>query len=93
MDVGSIRFIASPFGEGRVVAKLRVKTTNGRYFVTVKGQLRGRDLGRLERACGPALEQQRPPLTIRLAAVAAIDEPAQSYLERLAARGAVVLVE
>lgn len=75
------------------MAKLRVKTTNGRYFVTVTGQLGGRDLGRLERACGPALEQQRAPLTIRLAAVAGIDEPAKTYLERLAARGAVVLIE
>lgn len=75
------------------MARMRVRWAEGRYWVTVIGKLRGRDLGRLERACGPALEQQRPPLTIRLAAVADIDEPAKTYLERLAARGAVVLVE
>jgi hypothetical protein len=70
---------------------MRVKSAEGRYFVTVTGQLRGRDLGRLERACGPALEHQQPPLTVRLA-VRAIDEPAKHYLDRLVERGAVVLV-
>jgi hypothetical protein len=70
---------------------MRVKTANGRYFVTVTGQLGGRDLGRLERACGPALEHQHPPLTVRLAA-GVIDEPARRYLERLTERGATVLV-
>lgn len=70
---------------------MRVKSSNGRYFVTVTGQLCGRDLGRLERACGPALEHQRPPLTLRLAA-RVIDEPAKRYLERLAERGATVLL-
>jgi hypothetical protein len=69
---------------------MRVKSADGHYFVSVTGQLRGRDLGRLERACGPALEQQHPPLTVRLGA-AVIDEPARRYLERLAERGATVL--
>lgn len=70
---------------------MRVKSADGRYFVTVTGQLRGRDLGRLERACGRALEHQYPPLTVRLAATV-IDAPARRYLERLAERGATVLV-
>jgi hypothetical protein len=69
---------------------MRVKTANGRYFITVSGQLRGRDLGRLERACGPALEHQHPPLTVRLAASVS-DEPAKRYLERLVERGAIVM--
>src|SRR5918992_2459033 len=73
------------------VARMRVKSADGHYFVTVTGQLRGRDLGRLERACGRALEHQRPPLTVRLAA-SVIDGPAKRYLERLVERGAVVLV-
>jgi hypothetical protein len=70
---------------------MRVKSADGRYFVTVTGQLRGRDLGRLERACGPALEHRRPPLTVRLASTV-IDEPAKRYLERLTERGVTVLV-
>lgn len=70
---------------------MRVKSADGRYFVTVTGQLRGRDLGRLERACGRALEHQHPPLTVRVAS-GVTDEPAKRYLERLAERGATVLV-
>ena len=75
------------------MARMRVRSADGRYFVTVTGQLRGRDLGRLERACGPALEHRHPPLTLRLSAVRAIDEPARTYLERLVERGAVVLAD
>ena len=74
------------------MARMRVKSTEGRYQVTVTGKLGGRDLGRLERACGPALEQPRPPLTVRLAAVTAIGDTAQAYLDRLLQRGAVVLI-
>ena len=74
------------------MASMRVKSTAGRYFVTVTGELRGRDLRRLERACGPALEHERPPLTVRLAAPV-IDAPARRYLERLAERGAIVLTD
>ena len=72
---------------------MRVKTTRGRYFVTVTGRLRARDLGRLERACGHALEQRPAPLTLQLASDLAIDEPAKAYLEHLVDRGAVVLVD
>jgi hypothetical protein len=74
------------------MAKMKVTSTEGRYQVTVTGNLGGRDLGRLERACGPALEQQRLPLTLRLA-VAAIDQSARAYLDRLIQRGAIVLFE
>jgi hypothetical protein len=70
---------------------MTVKSANGHYVVTVTGELRGRDLGRLERACGPALEHQHPPLTLRLAS-SVVDAPAKRYLERLAERGATVLV-
>ena len=81
------------FARVTVLARMKVKTTQGRYFVTVTGQLRGRDLGRLERACGPALERRRAPLTVRLASILAIDEPAKAYLEHLVDRGAIVLVD
>lgn len=70
---------------------MRVKSADGRYLVTVSGQLRGRDLRRLERACGPALEQEYPPLTVQLAAPVS-DASARRYLERLAERGALVLI-
>jgi hypothetical protein len=74
------------------VARITVRSTAGRYCVTVSGQLRGRDLRRLEHACGPALEHRDPPLTVTLAA-GGIDEPARAYLERLVNRGAVVHFE
>jgi hypothetical protein len=75
------------------MAKMRVTSAEGRYQVTVTGNLCGRDLRRLERACGPALEQRRPPLTVRLAAVPAIDESARGYLDRLRQRGALVVFD
>ena len=75
------------------MARVTVRSAEGRFWVTVTGSLRGRDLRRLERACGPALEQPCAPLTIRLAEVSPIDETAATYLRRLVARGAVVLTD
>lgn len=75
------------------MARMRVRSTDGRYQVTVTGKLAGRDLRRLERACGAALEQPRPPLTVRLGAVAAIDDSARAYIDRLIRRGALVLFD
>ncbi len=75
------------------VARMWVKSSAGRYSVTIRGHLTARDLGRLERACGPALEQKRAPLTVRLAADNRMDQPAKIYLDRLVDRGAVVIVE
>jgi len=72
---------------------MKVRSTDGRYCVTVQGCLRARDLRRLERACGPALEHERPPLTVRLESGPDIDESARAYLDRLANRGAVLLFE
>lgn len=72
------------------MARIRVRTAAGRYWVTVTGQLRGRDLRRLEHACGPALEQREAPLTLTLPGVRDIDEPVKAFLERLANRGAVL---
>ena len=85
------RAVCAP-GE-QLVARMRVRSVQGRFHVTVTGELGGRDLRRLERACGPALVQRQPPLTLRLAAVPAIDGSARAYLERLVARGAVVLFD
>lgn len=57
------------------------------------GKLTSRDLGRLERLCGPALEQESVPLTLRLTRASTIDGPARAYLARLVARGAVLLMD
>lgn len=73
------------------MARMKVKSSQGRYHVTVTGALGGRDLRRLERVCGPALEHRQPPLTVRLAAVTAIDETSRAFLDRLIALGAIVL--
>lgn len=75
------------------MARMRVRSNEGWYHVTITGRLAVRDLRRLEHACGPALEQRRPPLTVRLAAVADVDGSAEAYLDRLMARGVVVLFD
>jgi hypothetical protein len=75
------------------MARLRMTANGDRYSLTVRGHLSGKDLGRLERLCGPALESRVPPLTLRLAADTTTDPPARAYLARLAQRGAVVQIE
>ena len=91
-------FLTPPVGlwqSGRsqeyLLAKIRVQSRDCRYRVTLVGRLGAVDLRRLERACGRALEEARPPLTIELRRVTAIDTAARSFLDRLAARGVVVL--
>ena len=61
---------------------------DGGYQVSVRGPLAPRDLRRLERACGPALEHRTLRLEIRLEDTAALDESALFFLHRLRARGA-----
>ena len=73
------------------MARMRVKRLGGRYSITVSGRLAARDIRRLEHACGSALEQQHPPLTVRLEAVTGIDDSARAYLDRLDRRGAEVI--
>lgn len=72
------------------VARISSIFQQGRYRISIQGALSARDLGRLERACGPALEVREMPLDIRLMRVSAIDEAAQAFLQRLAARGAII---
>jgi hypothetical protein len=73
------------------MAKLSVKSSNGRYVVTITGHLSGRNLRTLEQACGPALEQRPLPLTFRVAPSCTFDQPAQAYLDRLARCGALMV--
>jgi hypothetical protein len=75
------------------MAKMRLTSTAGRYSVTVTGHLAAQDLRRLERLCGPALEQPTAPLTLRLKSVTSVDDPARTYLNRLVQRGAVLVVD
>lgn len=74
------------------MARISVKALHGRYWVTIRGHLSERDLRRLEWVCGPALEQARAPLTLRLA-VNGMDEAAHAYVDRLADRGAEVVFD
>ncbi len=73
------------------MARMKVKRVEGRYSITISGQLAARDLRRLEHACGSALEQRLPPLTVRVVSATGIDECARAYLDRLARRGAEVI--
>jgi hypothetical protein len=56
----------------------------------VRGSLSVRDLGRLERACGAALEEHDPPLEVHLKAVSSVDEASRMFLRQLAKRGVVI---
>ena len=72
------------------MARMHLKSIDGRYVVSLSGSLGGRDLRRLEQLCGRELEQATVPLTLCLSPRTSIDRSAQAYLERLEARGAVV---
>lgn len=74
-------------------ARLSTRSAHGHYWITITGRLCGRDLGRLERACGHALEHSLLPLTVRLAGVDTIDSTAQAFLNRPAHRGALLVFE
>lgn len=75
------------------MARISMIEVDGRYRVSVRGRLSALDLQRLERACGPALEHKKVPLELLLAGVTSIDDAASAFLERLQARGAVLVTE
>jgi hypothetical protein len=75
------------------MARISVRAVAGHYRVTIQGTLEGRDLGRLEAACSPALAQPTAPLTIRVTRADDIDNVARAYLDRLAARGAELVFD
>lgn len=61
------------------------------YFVSVTGRLGRGDLKRLQAVCGQALERPTPLLEVRLTDATAIDPDARAFLERLRARGAIII--
>jgi hypothetical protein len=58
--------------------------------VIITGPLRASDLRRLERACGPALEQRELQLEIRLEDASDVDEASRAFLDGLTSRGATL---
>jgi hypothetical protein len=72
------------------MARISVAATVSGRTVTIRGRLKAADLHRLERACGPALEQRDPNLALVMRDAAAGDSAARAYLDRLQARGAVI---
>jgi hypothetical protein len=73
------------------MARISKMSRHGKYRVSIRGALSVRDLGRLERACGPALEYERPPLEIHVSPTTTLDDASRVFLKRLATRGAIVL--
>lgn len=73
------------------MARISSVTNRGRYRVSIHGPLGARDLGRLERICGKALEMRELPLDIELSVDGVLDEAASLFLQRLTARGAVIV--
>jgi membrane-bound ClpP family serine protease len=72
------------------MARIRVTRRDNAYCVSLRGRLSARDLGRLERACGRALEQPRAPLTLELDEAGGMDDAARRFLHRLVERGALI---
>lgn len=70
------------------MARISVTRAGGSFYITLTGRLTARDLRRLERACGSALEHRRAPLELNVERVLSIDTAARGYLDRLRARGA-----
>jgi hypothetical protein len=70
------------------MARITVVRTPATCRVSIQGRISARDLCRLERACGRALEEQNIPIELRLDAATAIDDAAAAYVEHLCARGA-----
>lgn len=70
------------------MARIWLRRSREGYCVTVSGHLRAADLRRLERACGPALEQRYVALQLDLTAVTGSDPVANAFLGRLVERGA-----
>jgi len=73
------------------VARIRQLRFGEVTRVTVTGLLAARDIGRLERACAPALPQHPLPLEIDLRRVTQMDGIATAILDRLASRGARII--
>ena len=71
------------------MARISAAETPDGFVVAVTGTLRARDLRRLERACGPAIERRRP-LRIVVQEGSSMDPFARAYLDQLRGRGAVV---
>jgi hypothetical protein len=72
------------------MARITVVRTAPTYRVSIRGRVSVRDLSRLERACGRALEEKDIPVELRLGSATTIDAAAAAYVERLCARGARV---
>ena len=70
------------------MARIQVRAGRDTYRVRLQGLLRAKDLGRLERACGRALERDRVPLVLDTTALTGMDETARAFVERLKRRGA-----
>jgi len=71
------------------MARISGVETEAGLMVAIAGALAARDLRRLERVCGPAVEQ-RQRLHVILKQGSTVDEFARAYLDRLRARGADV---
>lgn len=72
------------------MARISTVFRQGRYHVAIRGVLSSRDLRRLEWACSPALEYERIPLDISVAAVTMLDDASRLFLRYLTSRGAVI---
>ncbi len=72
------------------VARIRARVQEGRLHVVVSGPLGAADLRKLERSCGPALEERDVALDVMARDVSTLDEASRLFLVGLTRRGASV---
>ena len=70
------------------MARIRAYRRVGGMHVKVTGRLTAADMGRFERACGPALMTHAVALDIDLSEVTEADRTAEAFMRRMADRGA-----
>lgn len=70
------------------MARIWMRRSREGYCVTIAGFLGAPDLRRLERACGPALEQRDVALQLDLTGMTGSDPVSNAFVGRLVERGA-----
>lgn len=73
------------------MARIRAERKGAMTRVTITGELSAGDMGRLERACAPALVAHPAPLELDLRGVISADRTAAAVLTNIIHRGARVI--
>jgi hypothetical protein len=73
------------------MARIRTSRSVNVTHIKISGRLTAADMGRFERACGPALTTHALALVIDVSDVTEADRTAEALMHRLEARGARII--